>query len=133
MSLTYEESKTVTEERELSVPDRWGMFSDQGNRRLKEIAEEAIEEVEEAISLKEEREAIVTYVYKWRKAATYDTYVEASDTAVRERVYSFAEKLMKASGLSDFGTADEIWSDSRERFKEYKKRSSRDKFSDYGK
>jgi len=101
-----------TVERELKPYERWGMFTSKGNKRLKAIAQDAIDKLEKAkekegrVSTQKRRQVLVTYIVKWLRMQRTKSYGEAGDTAVREVVGDFHDKLYEATGGSRFDAMD---------------------------
>lgn len=98
-------------ERELKPYTNWGMFSSAGNRSLRNKAQTLINNIEKAKSWEDKSKAFKKYFKSWRSMHDTKTMRESSDTAVRETVWCFAEKVAKAIGFSTF-TLDDIWENS---------------------
>ena len=117
MSLSYTTKRTETEERKLTVGNDWGMFSSRGNSRIQEIFDEAYGRIEELVdeskfgraSKDDVRDELTRCLKKYVRLWGTKTYPESADTAVRERVLGFAERLAEASGAFDrFGARDAV-------------------------
>ena len=108
--LTYTKIVTHREEVECTLEPykHWGMFTPQGNKRLKKIASDLIEDLEKAESYEQNVKALIKYKKKWVKMCDYKSYGEASDTAVREVVWSFMMKAGDAVGMRSY-TVEDIW------------------------
>jgi hypothetical protein len=95
----------------------WSMYTAAGNRRLRSYAEAAMKKVEAAradsFNVKKVRAALTQFVAKWELLSYSGKFGEASDTAVREVVGSFHDKLAKASGCFDDFQVQELWEKSR--------------------
>jgi hypothetical protein len=110
--------ETVTESRPLKAPKGWAMYEPAGNHRLKEIAEKAIRAVEAAVEIREVgaiRHALVRFLVDWELLGYEKGFEEASDTAVREMVGNFHDKLAKASGFFEGYEIDEMWEKNRDK------------------
>jgi hypothetical protein len=115
MTLTYTETQhhTIkkTVEHTLHVPSSWGMFTPQGNSRMKSKADALIRNIEKAgDSYSKKVSAFEKYFKAYRKACNSKSEVmaEAGDTSVRESVWDFATKVGKAVEVGE-NTLDEIW------------------------
>lgn len=117
MALTYRTSRQVTEEKTLRIPTEWGMFSSQGNKRITQIAQEASDRIEKLCaeakygcpSKKDVRQELVRMLTKWVRMWDTKTYPESSDSAVRDGIGWFTDKLAVASGaFSKFDTSS-LW------------------------
>jgi len=113
----YTETRLVKEKVELRVWDHWSMYTPKGNARLKKLAQDVIDKIEAG---KDVRKTLDSFVYKWERMSDYDSYREAYDTAVRECVWAFFEKVCKCKGIWD---ADGAWEEARERA--WKRKSKR--------
>lgn len=107
--MQYTETRLVREKFELRVSDNWSMYTHKGNLRLKKLAQDVIKSIEDG---KDTRKALDTFVYKWERMSDYDSYREACDTAVRQCVWGFFEKVCKCKGIWD---ANGAWEEARER------------------
>lgn len=117
MSLTYTTTQTETKEREVRVSDHWGMFSGRGNKRIQSIFEEAVKRIEALCEIQEYgspskqevHDELTRCLKKYVRLWDTKTYPESSDTAVRNQVLGFAEKLAAASGaFSRYGSRDAV-------------------------
>jgi hypothetical protein len=112
--LTYTETKTKsfteTVERTLRVPENWGMYTSQGNSRMKKKAESLVKKLEKAESYSDKMKAFEQYFKAYSKArySKSEVMAEAGDTAVRECVWGFAVDAGKAVDLG-YNTLDELW------------------------
>jgi hypothetical protein len=97
-----------TKQVELKVPRDWGMFTPQGNRSLRLKAEKLVNKVKENDSTLARLNAFVEYFKSYRKLSNTKTMSEASDTMVRELVWSFAVVVGRCVGISD-STLDNLW------------------------
>jgi len=115
MTLTYTETQyrteTKTVEHTLRIPRGWGMFTSQGNSRMKAKAEALVRNIEKAgDSYSKKVSAFEKYFKAYRSACNSksNTMSEAGDTAVRETVWEFATKVGNAVDVSE-NTLDDIW------------------------
>ena len=131
MLLTYEQEVVTREKktRELRVPNEWGMYTSKGNGRLKVMAQKAYAAVEKVLQEHEYgvpdyklRPILVKYIMEWLRLQYTKTYGECGDTAVRESVGDFHDKLYIAAGGSRFNASD-AWN--RRLEEAYDKRSKR--------
>ena len=108
--------RETTERVPLTVPTRWGMFSAAGNRSLTKKAEGLLRKVERMV---EERKAtraavnaaLVAFVAGWDRMGYSKGFGEASDTAVREAVGDFHDKVYAAV----FGSCGyDVWETNRD-------------------
>jgi len=113
LTYKYKQVKTVTEERQLKVPTRWGMYTSKGNKRLTAIAQKAYDKIEKlvgesayGVSEHKVRPILVAYIVSWIRAGNSKSYGEASDTDVREQVGSFHDRLYTVATGDDFGASD---------------------------
>lgn len=118
MALTYTETRrlTTTERREVTllVPNGWGMFTAQGNSRMKAKANSMVKKLEKAKSYSDKVKAFEQYFKAYRSAcnSTSEVMSEAGDTDVREQVWWFAVQAGKAVDVSE-NTLDDLWEDAR--------------------
>lgn len=118
MTLTYTETTrrttTETHERTLTAPKRWGMFTAQGNSRMRAKALSLIKKLEKAEGYSDKVKAFEQYFKAYRKACNSDSEVmaEAGDTSVRESVWWFALQAGKAVDVSE-STLDDLWEEAR--------------------
>ena len=131
MTLTYQQEVVTREkkERELRVPDHWSMFTSKGNKRMKAMDQKAYDAIEKLAQAHEygipdykARPILVKYLVEWLRLQGTKTYGESSDTAVRESVGDFHDKLYIAAGGSQFD-ANDAWE--RHLEEAYDKRSKR--------
>lgn len=116
MTLTYETENEAREVVECTVEpyDNWGMFTDEGNKRITAIAQDAMNALESAlskngsISSNERRQILVAYLVEWLRLGDTKKHIEARDTEVREVVGDFHDKLYAAAG-GDYFEAVEAW------------------------
>ncbi len=109
MPLTVKRTRVErTESTELlRVPERWGMFSTKGNRRLQQLAQEAHDKIEELYASgpahgSAVRAVLLAYLVKWVKLWGTKTYSESGDTSVRECVGDFHDSLWSAAGFASY-------------------------------
>jgi hypothetical protein len=117
MRYTTTETVTVTKDRELTVPTRWSMFTRKGNKRIQAIAQRAYDEVKAASDAGDRRKvdrALVKFVAAWERLSYTKTYGEAGDTAVRECIGDFHDKLAVASGYYDRFDVYRLWDRNRD-------------------
>ncbi len=107
--MQYTQTRVLREKVELKVPDHWSMYTSKGNGRLKRLAQDVIIKIEAG---KDVRKTLDSFVYKWERMSDYESYREACDTAVRECVWGFFEKVCKCKGIWD---ANGAWEEARER------------------
>lgn len=112
---TYSEAIAVSREipgsdierREVAVeaPAKWGMFSSAGNRAIRGYAESLVKQAAKiqadgALSVaqraKKLTNALVTFIAKWERLTRSDKHAEAGDTAVRECVGDFHDRVYEA-------------------------------------
>jgi len=113
MSLTYTETtyhepthKTV----ELEIPDDWAMFTPAGNKRIKKLAEELYKKAEDPnLTTGQKVDALISFHRKWEALDKYKSYSEAGDTAVRECVGWFHDKVAEALGLDGNAIWEQGW------------------------
>ena len=101
MALTYQDevvTRTVVE-KQVRVPEEWGMYSKAGNKRMKKLAEELVAAAEKAEYGLQRLKAFSDYYAKWVKVSNTKTYGEAGDTDVREGVWGFSVEVGKAIGI----------------------------------
>jgi hypothetical protein len=114
MALTYTEEKSYTKtervEKTLTVPSSWGMYTSQGNRRIKAKADSLVKKLEKAESYSDKIKAFEQYFKSYRKVCFSRSkgIEEAGDTDVREHVWSFAVRAGKAVDIG-YNTLDELW------------------------
>ena len=105
---------------ELEIPDSWGMFTSAGNRSLTKKAQTLVRKLEKIIdesdypwgnSTKKEN-AILAYFRSYRRMCDSKQFSEASDTAVRECVWCFGEKVAKCIGM-DWDALGNLWEKAR--------------------
>jgi len=115
MALTYTETvhttNTTKVECIITADSRWGMFTAQGNSRMKAKATALVKNVEKAgDSYSKKVAAFEKYFKSYRKACASNSEVmaEAGDTSVREHVWYFALMVGKAVDVSE-NTLDDIW------------------------
>lgn len=111
--LTITRKKVTTSEEALFVPDHWGMFTAHGNRSLRRKAQRLYDEIDEAwrsgeFNYTAYRQAFTKFFKAWRRMHNTRTMGESSDTAVREMVWSFAEKVARSIRY-DYFALDAIW------------------------
>ena len=92
--------------REVTAPSHWSCYGSKGNYALKKKAERLIAKVEKIVAEKdvwEQRKAIkaalVSFIASWERMGSSATYRDEgiSDTAVRECVGSFHDKIVAAT------------------------------------
>jgi len=93
---------TVEGRKPLTVPTKWGMFTSAGNKRLTDIATEAMGRITALViadktSADNVTKVLVTMLYKWYRMSDSKSYREAADTAVRECIGDFHDKLFEAA------------------------------------
>jgi len=116
LTITTTKVKKVTETKALDVPQRWGMFTAKGNRRLTTIAQRAYSKVEKLCADSqplgnEVRAVLLQYLVDWVKLWSVQSYQEASDTDVREQVGDFHDTLWYAAGMQGDAPWDEHYND----------------------
>lgn len=92
-------------DKELRIPEDWGMFTKQGNKSLEKKAELLVKKIEEN---KDYEESIFSFLRSFRRMHTSKNMSEASDTEVREQVWSFLKKVCSAINISE-DIADYFW------------------------
>lgn len=91
--------ETVTEV--LEAPKDWAMFSAAGNRRIRNYAIAALRQAEKAVgegkrSQGEADRICTTFLAKWERLCYSKDHGEAGDTAVRECVGDWHDKIWMA-------------------------------------
>lgn len=73
----------------------WGMSTTQGNERLTKLAQDYIDNLGDLsqITIEQFKTASTNYVKSWKKLWNTKTYPESSNTAVRELILNFVEKI----------------------------------------
>lgn len=105
----------VTERVPLIVPERWSMYTKGGNRRIKKFAEEAMAAVElHQKDKKKVKEILVRFLTRWELLGYTKAHGEAGDTAVRESVGNFHDRLAQASGHWDEFDVYDLWEKHRD-------------------
>jgi len=93
---------------EIAVPKTWGMFTYAGNKSLERKAQRLKDDVLKANKeLVPELKAFTKYFKSWRRLHNTKTMPESGDTAVRELVWCFAEKIAFKIGVRS--ALDDIW------------------------
>lgn len=104
-ALAVEEEPWVVEGRRnrlkgLEAPESWQMFTKAGNRRLKKLAQKTLDKLEAAAPrrdyYKRARTILRGYVRAWERLDRTKAYSEAGDTAVREVVGQFYDRMATA-------------------------------------
>ena len=116
-SLTYTttETRTVEVKRTITPYKDWGMFSKRGNQSIEKKAVILLDEVKEIlkpengfVSYTQKLKPFRKFVKSFRGMCKKKSFVEASDTAVRESVWHFMVKVGEVCGIDTF-TLDDIW------------------------
>lgn len=97
-------TRTESKEIELKAPQQFGMFTAAGNRRLRGYAETLLRQIDRG---RDPEQAVLSYLKKYHKTCNTEAYGEASDTAVRESVRIFAERVLEACGYWDAYAVEE--------------------------
>lgn len=100
---------------DIRVPRDWAMYTAAGNRALRQRAERLVAKVEkiwesDASFVDRRRKvesALVAWLASWEKMARSSKHGEAGDTAVREAVGWFHEKIVCATYGDKFEAYDE--------------------------
>ena len=105
------------------IPSSFAMFTAAGNRRLRHLSEQLLQKLHE-VHAKDygddfyvegkgprtgEKKAYAWYFKAYRQMSQYKSYAEASDTAVRECVWSFAEECSQYAQYVPYDELDEVW------------------------
>lgn len=85
--------------KEIPVPKDWGMYTPQGNRSMAQMAATLLRRVGKATEPSQVVRAIELYYLCFTRKAKRPTMQEAYDTAVREVVADFADRVSEAAGL----------------------------------
>jgi hypothetical protein len=118
MPLTYKIRRTFTSAAQetvtLEVPKHWSMFTPKGNKRLETLAQRAYDGIEALKSGDQLTQGLawailLSFIMGWEKMERYKSYREAGDTAVRECVGDFCDKLALASGIWDEYSLGNLW------------------------
>lgn len=88
----------VTEEKELTAPVEWSMFSTAGNHKLTKISKKLLASVDTNRSYKHYVKQINSFITAYTNMSFFKKYREASDFVVREIVYEFLLKVEHALG-----------------------------------
>lgn len=114
--LFYEEEEVIKNKKqiELTVPERFGMFTAKGNAKIRNYAETLVKNVKEVKGDKTKLlKEFKKYFKKYKKLAkdySNNEFAEAGDTDVREQVWWFAKKLGKCFNLS-YDEVDSMWNE----------------------
>jgi uncharacterized membrane-anchored protein YjiN (DUF445 family) len=108
--LTYTSTliKKVTTTTELKAPSDWDMYTKAGDKSLQKKAQLLINKIENSKTEKQIHNAIAAFIKSYRRMSKSKTMSEASDTAVRECVFSFLEKVARCTGI-DIELLETIW------------------------
>lgn len=114
MSLTYVEKKRIVQEerqeKALTIPKEWGMFTPAGNKSISTKAEAFVKELEAIASDQslngfdreyKVKKATVKFLKKYHSLRKSKTMSEAGDTAVRESVLYFCDKAWKCFDMDE--------------------------------
>lgn len=96
----------------IEVPTDWAMFTKGGNTKVRNLAKKAVAQMERAVEANDRgraRKTLVRFLVTWRRLGQKKVTEEASDTAVREVVGDFHDRLAKASGFWDDWGLYELW------------------------
>jgi hypothetical protein len=110
MALTFTTKKYTSEEKthEVVAHDEWGMFTTAGNKRLQTLAQRLIDDVQTTDNFMARLKMFEKFIMAWRRMDRYKSYSEASDTDVRERVWSHCTYVARALGIN-IDTIDDLW------------------------
>jgi uncharacterized lipoprotein YajG len=86
----------------------WGMYTPQGDKSLEKKAQLLINKINKANTIHEICYAIGLFVKSYRRMSKTKTLAEASDTEVRNVVFSFLEKVCKDVGIDSYHL-ESIW------------------------
>jgi hypothetical protein len=114
--LTYTKEIRTVEHRqeELQIPTSWAMFTSAGNRSITNKAKvlvRKLKRLDEGYSWetrKKKLNAFAAFFRSCRRMGDTKSYGEATDTAVRECIWCFAEKAAKCVGI-DWVDLDTTW------------------------
>lgn len=98
MKYTTTVTKLETKEITVTAPVHFGMFSSEGNRRLRNYADTLMRNVEAGKPADNE---VLKYLKKYHRLCAHPKFGEADDTMVREIVRGFAEEILRASGYTN--------------------------------
>jgi len=90
-TITNTTTETVTEE--LEVPTDWSMFTSAGNKRITTLATKFVQDMEKEDSYIKLCSIACKFLAKYRDMDRFESYEEAGDTAVRECVGYFFDKV----------------------------------------
>jgi hypothetical protein len=97
------QTKVVT--KTLTAWNHWGCYKSESNISLKKKAETVLEKVtkESGVTYSQIIGALVTFVRGWNRMCENPRHERngVSDTAVREYVYEFVDKVLKAKGVTN--------------------------------
>lgn len=96
----------------LTIPTNWAMYTKGGNTKVRNLAKRAVAQMERAVEAKSKDRAkrvLLRFVVNWRRLSTKEKTEEASDTAVREVVGDFHDKLAVASGFWGEWDTFDLW------------------------
>jgi hypothetical protein len=106
---------------EVTAPRDWAMYTPAGDRSLRLKAERLLAKVEkvwasdDSFNVRERkvRAALVSFVASWERMSNSAAFAGASDTAVRECVGSFHDKVALATFCDEWDVS-ELWDKTRE-------------------
>lgn len=114
--------KVESREFPVSIPSEWGMFSSAGNRAIRGYANALVKaaakikadtKLTERARAKKIDAALVTYIAKWERLSENPKHLEAGDTAVRECVGAFHDRVREAVTGDSFASHD-AWDRNRD-------------------
>ncbi len=108
LTYTYRDRKVVetTEERTIVAHDEWAMYTPKGNKRIQAIAQRFLNEVEkDGVGYSDKVNSAIKFLRTYRGMSQFKCYSGVGDTAVREVVWDFFEKVCDAIGID----GDSIW------------------------
>ena len=97
-------------EEEVTIPDHWGMFTSKGNKRITTLATRLYNAIDNPdLSIGKKVDALHKFHADWEKMSQYESYGEASDTAVRECVGAFHDEMADQIGIDGDDLWDNFW------------------------
>ena len=97
---------------DITIPTNWAMYKKSGDTKVRNLAKRAVEQMERAVEKcdkKLAKKVLVRFLVNWRRLASKKGTEEATDTAVREVVGDFHDKLAVASGFWGEWDTFDLW------------------------
>lgn len=83
-------------QKDVKVPNHWGMFSAEGDRRITGYANTLVKQANESENITSMMQCVKRFFKKYLRLTRTDGFREASDTDVREQVRVFVQHVMDA-------------------------------------